>query len=377
MRVVHIIDSLTASGAEQSLAAMAPHLLGAGVDLHVAVLVERPGLRTTVERAGAEVHRLDGPGGRRGDLVRARDLVRALAADVVHTTLFESDLVGRWAGWRAGTHVVSSLVNEAYGPAQRRTPGIRRHRLVAAQLADVVSARAVDRFHAVSRTVAEVMGRRLLVPSARIEVIPRGRDPLVLGQPSAARRSATRQRLGLRDTDLVILGVGRHEHQKGLDLLIDTVGRVRSELGDVQLLVAGRDGSMSGDLRARAASLGSAVRLLGPRSDVADLLCASDVLAFPSRWEGMPGTLLEAMALGTPIVASDIPAVREVLPGPSHAELVQPGSASSLANGIVRVLADEPLRHRRTCASRARFLERYTVASVSRSMVDLYERVLA
>lgn len=376
MRVLHIIDSLTPAGAERSLAAMAPHLVDAGVELGVAVLVERPGLREAVERSGGRVHGLDGPGGRPSRMARTRSLVRSLRPDIVHTTLFESDIAGRWAGWRAGIPVVSSLVNEAYGPAQRSAPGIRAHRLAGAQLADALSARVVDRFHAVSNTVAGAMASRLHIPLARIEVIPRGREPEALGTRSPDRRLAARRSLGVEEDEVLILGVGRHEHQKGFDVLIDALPLVVRDVGRARLLIAGRDGVASTELRMRAAALGGAVEFLGPRDDVPDLLCAADVLAFPSRWEGMPGTLLEAMALETPIVASDIPAVREVLAGESYAELVTPGSADALGRGVVRVLGDEQTRRRRVRSGRHRFLEHYTVASTSAAMIQLYEKVL-
>lgn len=377
MRVLHIIDSLTPAGAERSLAAMAPHLVEAGVELHVGVLVDRPGLRGAIERSRGQVHRLDGPGGRVRRMGRTRSLVGSLRPDIVHTTLFESDIAGRWAGWRTGTPVVSSLVNEAYGPAQRRAPGIRAHRLAGAQLADALSARVVDRFHSVSETVADAMARRLRISRTRIEVIPRGREPETLGTRSTTRRLAARHSLGVEEDEVLILGIGRHEHQKGFDVLIDALPLVLREVGPARLLIAGREGGASPELRARAVRAGGAIELLGPRDDVAELLCAADVLAFPSRWEGMPGTLLEAMALETPIVASDIPAVREVLPDDSFAELALPNDADALGRAIVRVLGDEAVRCRRARTSRARFLELYTVRSASSAMVRLYEHVLA
>lgn len=355
---------------------MAPHIVEAGVELHVAVLVERAGLRESIEQSGARVHSLDGSTGRFDRMVRCRALVASVCPDIVHTTLFESDIAGRWAGWRTGTPVVSSLVNEAYGPGQRRAPGIRAHRLAGAQIADALSARRVDRFHAVSATVARVMAKRLWIPPDRIEVIPRGREPEALGRRSLARRLAARRSLGVAEGESLIVGIGRHEHQKGFDVLIDALSLICRTAGRARLVIAGREGGATPDLRRRAEAVGAPVDLLGARDDVAEVLCAADVLAFPSRWEGMPGTLLEAMAVETPIVASDIPAIREVLPDAAYAELVPPDDPDGLGHGILRVLADEPLRARRARCSRARFLERYTVGATSASMVKLYERVL-
>ena len=100
------------------------------------------------------------------------------------------------------------------------------------------------------------------------------------------------------------------------------------EVPDVALMVAGRSGRLTLFLNAQIADLGitDAVRFLGVRTDVADLLCAADAFVCPSRWEGFGGALDEAMALRAPVVAFDIPAIREVLGDEMHAMIVRPGS---------------------------------------------------
>ena len=377
MRVLVLIDSLDASGgAERSLAATAPHLVREGIDLHVGYLRARPTpLVAELADAGVTVHGPFDP--RLPARVRAvRRLVRDIDADLVHTVLFEADITGRIAARLAGTPVVSSLVTVSYGPEQEASPLIRPWKLRLARNVDVATSRVVERFHAISHHVADVMSERLRVDRAAVDVIWRGRDPHALGRRDPERASRARRSLGIAGSDRLILSVGRNVWPKGQDLLVDAFALLHRAMPNAVLVVAGKPGPMTPVLESRiaASGLGGRVKLLGARTDVPDLLAAADVLAFPSRWEGLGGTLVEAMALETPIVASDIPTTREVV-GTSVATLVPNRTPEDWAQAIVGVLQNDCVRDR-TETGRKRFLEYFTAAAESSSMVDLYDRVI-
>jgi glycosyltransferase involved in cell wall biosynthesis len=378
MRILYVIDSLVPSGAERSLAEMIPGLGEEGVHPTVAYLHDRPGLQAQVEEAGAALASVAGPGGRRRWVARLRTLIQKERPHIVHTTLAEADLAGRIAGRMERSTVVSSLVNDQFGPAHIRGSGIPRWKLGAARAADAFTARWVTRFHAITDHVARAMAERLRVPRDRIDVIPRGRDPDRLGRRSAERGREARARLGLGDEPLV-LAVARHERQKGIDVLLDAFPSVRRRVPGALLAVAGREGNETEALRRRAAGLGIAgsVRLLGQRADVPDLLTAADAFAFPSRWEGLGSVLLEAMALEAPIVATDLPALREVVADGETALLVPPAHVSALADRLVDTLADPSASATRAAAARSRFLDRYTIDRVVAEMIGFYRRALA
>jgi glycosyltransferase involved in cell wall biosynthesis len=377
LRVLQLIDSLARAGSEQSLASLAPYLVGEGIELHVAYLVERDGLRAVIERAGVPVHSLAGAAsGRREWLDRTSDLISRLQPDIVHTTLFEADLAGRRAAVRTGVPCVSSLVNTRYGRTELDRGRVRRWRVRGAQFADAWTARRVARFHAVTQHVATVMGRRLGIPASKIEVIPRGRDPEALGRRSGPRRSATRERLGLADDVPLILAVGRQEPQKGFDVLLKALPSVQARFPDARVVVAGREGRASAMLAeiVQANGLSEMVTFLGVRDDVADLMTAADVLAFPSLWEGAAGTLLEAMALECPIVTSSLPTIRETA-DESVAEHVVPGEAVDLVRGLSAVLGDPRAAAERTRVGRTRFERHFTINVSASRMARLYSRV--
>ncbi len=378
MRVLTVIDSLDASGgAERSLAAMAPDLARAGVELHVGYLRERPlTVAADLADAGATVHALAGGGGRPGAVGRVARLTRSLRPDLVHTTLFEADQAGRLGARLAGRPVVSSLVNVAYGPEQA-PPGVPPWKVRAARLTDAASAQLVRRFHAITAHVADVMAPRLHVGRDRIDVVYRGRDPERLGRRTAARRAQVRHALGLADDRPVVLAVGRQEWQKGHDTLIDATTGLARRWPDLVVLVAGREGNRTTALRDQVAATGldERIRFLGFRDDVPDLLAAADVFAFPSRWEGLGSTLLEAMALEVPIVASDLPAVREVVGG-GEGLLVPPSDATALSAAVADCLVDLVATGTRVQAAHRRFLDEFTVAASAHGIVGCYERAL-
>ena len=379
LHVLYVINSLAVSGgAEQSLAAMTPHLVQRGVTFDIAYLDPREGLQRRLAEGGARLFPVDATRARA--VFGLTRLARSLRPDIMHTTLFEADQAGRVAGLLAGIPSVTSLVNVAYGPDHRGDPSLRAWKVRGAQAVEVVTARAASRFHANSFYVADVMARRLLRPRARIDVIPRGRDPEVLGRRTRHRRQAARAALGVPESVPMVLAAARHEHQKGLDVLVGAAAAILRGAPGAQLVVAGREGNQTLPLRVlvERAGLGDRVRFLGARPDVADLLSAADVFVLPSRWEGLPGVLIEALALETPIVAADIPSVREVVGSGADgvATLFPPDRPEALARAVLGTLADATATDRAR-RGRAVFDARFTIGRVADQMVEFYERALA
>jgi glycosyltransferase involved in cell wall biosynthesis len=379
VRVLYLIDSLGPGGAERSLAAMAPGYVRRGVELEVAYLVDRPGLHAELAGAGARLFSIDGPGGRAGWAWRAERLIAARRPDLVHTTLFEADVAGRIGASVARVPVVSSLVNVAYGRDHAAAPGVRRWKVQGARLVDATTARGVVRFHANTRYVAEVMGPRLAIPRDRLEVIPRGRDPERLGRRDPDRRARVRAGLGVDGAAWLLLAVARHEHQKGLDTLLEALPGVLGRVPGARLVVAGRDGNQTPLLRAAVRRLGlaGAVSFLGPRNDVADLLSAADTVVIPSRWEGLSNVLIEAMAMEAPVVASDLPTLHDAVADGDTARLVPPGDPARLAAAILGNLDDPAGTRRRAERARTRFLEHFTIDRVVDQMLGFYDRALS
>ncbi|WP_266273260.1 glycosyltransferase family 4 protein [Kitasatospora purpeofusca] len=371
-----MIDSVSrVGGAEQGLVAMTPQLVRAGVKLDVAYLKDSPGgFQPELTSAGADVFGV-GRASRGGTVAALHRLVRERRPDLVHTTLYESDVLGRAAALAARTPVVTSLVNAAYGPEHRNARGLNPWKVRAAQAVDATTAQGTRRFHALTRYVAGAMARRLRVPSQRIDVVPRGRDPELLGSVTPDRRAAVRTALELPQDVPVVLAAARQQYQKGLDVLLEAWPEVLRAEPDAVLLLAGSEGGESERLRALAAAT-RGVRFLGPRDDVFDLMAASDAFAVPSRWEGLGSAAMEAMGVGVPLVAADVPALRETVGSEDYARLVAPEHPAALAAALTDTLEDRASARMRAKAARARFLTSFTLHQVSAQMVEFYERSL-
>ncbi len=377
MRLLYVIDSLAPGGAETSLVEMAPGLVASGVDLHVLPLGSRLELAPSLRDAGAVLHTRQTPVGRLGNVRAVMAVAREISPALVHTTLYESDIAGRIAARLLRLPVSTSVVGDSYGAARRLE--VDQNRLRFARIVDRLTARHASLFHAVSGSIATSTAANLGVPAERIVVIPRGRDPQRYAFRPNGLRDNVRAALGIATTSPVVLAVGRLEPAKGLIDLIQALPSLCSRHPDLVTLVAGAEGRSAETLRREAARTGTNIRFLGHRSDVAALLSAADVLCFPSRREGSPGTLIEAMAVGCPIVASDIPPNREVLGegADSVGQMVPVGNPEVLGKSLLRSLADASSTEKKALLGRSRFEDRFTIDIVVSRMHDFFARAAA
>lgn len=377
MKVLLVIDSLGGGGSERSLAELLPHLAAAGVRPVIACFHDREGARRSVADRGFEVRRLEG--GPVAQVLRLRRLLRELRPDLVHTTLFHASQVGRLASVASDTPVLTSLVSTPYTARRLADPNVSRRKLRIVQGLDGWTARHLtDHFHAVSQAVKEAATSTLGIRPERVTVIERGRDPRRLGSPGPDRRAAARERLGLLPEAPVVITVGRQEYVKGQGTLIRAAAHLRKHHPALRVLLVGGPGHSSKEIEALVASagLGDAVRLLGFRDDVPEILAAADVFALPSLWEGFPGAALEAMALGLPVVGSDLSSLREMVGPGAHGLLAEPESPEALARVLDRVLSDPEFAAESGRGNRERFFERFTIARSAERMLELYRRVI-
>jgi glycosyltransferase involved in cell wall biosynthesis len=194
--------------------------------------------------------------------------------------------------------------------------------------------------------VAEAQRRYLVevekLPASRVHLIYNGVDASRYHPASAEERSAARTLLGLPDAGLVIMAVGSLKPLKAIDVLIRAAAPVLRAGPDCHLVLVG-DGPDRDELVALATAEGIRERVVfaGLRNDVDVVLRAADVLALSSRTEALPTVVLEAMATGLPVVATQVGGVPELVDAGRNALLVPPNDVEALADAIKR-LADSP-----------------------------------
>ncbi len=229
---------------------------------------------------------------------------------------------------------------------------------------------------AVSAAVADSLVSDYGVPRGRIRLVPNGAEvPDEATEPPAARR--VRDELGAGLLRPLWVCAGRLEEQKGQDVLLDALAEVRREGLEFVAVLAG-EGSKRAALEARAKELGlgTRVRFPGQVENLGPLLAAADAVALPSRWEGLPLVLLEAMVRARPVVATPVGGIPEVVEDGVHGRLVPVGDAAALAGALADFhrRPDEAARMGHRGAARVR--ESYTWPRVVEAFEAVYDEVL-
>lgn len=251
---------------------------------------------------------------------------------------------------------------------------------VALRIRNRLFARA-DAFVAISSVVAAEL-REEGVPPERIHPIPNGVDvarfaPAASG--SAEARALLRRKLGLPDPARIVIYTGRLVRYKGLFELVAAWREVASERPDVHLVLVGSGGldvdACEEELRERVRALGleSRVHFVGAVEDVADLLRAADVFAFPSKHEAFGLAPVEAMAAGLPLVCTRAGGLADVVRDGENGVAIAAGDAAALAQALGRLLDDAPLRRRLGSAARRDAVERFSLDAVLERYVAVVE----
>lgn len=296
------------------------------------------------------------------EAVRLRRLVARLAPDVLHLHSAKAGLAGRLAvrgdlptlfqphGW-------SWLAVD--GPLARATRHWERW-----------AARWCSAVVCVGQAEAEA-GRNAGV-RAPIAVIRNGVDLDRFAPADEGRRRDCRAALGLDPTVPVVLCVGRLTRQKGQDVLLAAWPEVLRRYPETRLILVG-DGDLAEPLQAAAPP---GVRFVALARDVRSWYAAADVVALPSRWEGLPLTLLEAMAVGRPVVASDIPGITGELPTEAGT-LVPPEDPAALAGALADLLCREDEARARGAAAARYARQRPDARATFDALAALTREVLA
>jgi glycosyltransferase involved in cell wall biosynthesis len=350
-------------GAEIQLAHLARGLARLGNEVTVCSLEPSPADAEAFAAEGIELISLR-VSNRYNRLAALPRLIRlARRADVVQCTMWDASLWGRLAAIAARRPVVVAD-HSAHRSAQVSAKGVPRASWIARHN------RLLDRFTyatvACATSQLPVLEGEGVHPN-KIVYIPNGVpiDEIV----GAAEGGPSRRELGIPEDAPVAIQVGVFRPEKNQIGAVEAFERVRARIKDAQLVFVGEGDTRAGVESSASASEG--IHFLGPRRDVPGLLALADLMLLPSISDAMPMTVLEAMALGVPIVASDVGDTRAAL-GDEAGISVPPGDTGALAEAWVRVLSDSELRAGlgRAGAARAR---QFDAALMARRYAALFE----
>ncbi|MCA1185676.1 MULTISPECIES: glycosyltransferase [unclassified Saccharopolyspora] len=291
-------------------------------------------------------------------LLRLTALLRRGSFDVVHTHCAKAGALGRVAAVRAG---MRRIVHSYHGfPFHEFQRAPRRRTYLAVERA---LGRVTDVALCVGTGVAVEAVRRGLIAPDRVRTTGVAVPPVPV-DPKRARRE-----LGLPAAAVVVGAVGRLVYQKAPEDWVAALAALRRP--DVTGVWIG-DGERAARVRAAAARLGARVVLAGDRADAPELVPAFDVFVQPSRYEGLPLAVVEAMSAGVPVVATAVNAIGDVVVPGVTGLLVPPARPDLLASAVSRLLADPELAAGLATAARQRVLGAHTAAALAADLAAAY-----
>lgn len=368
IRVAIVIDTLRVGGAQKLVANFT--LAAAAHDIKPTVIClskdNHPIITDSMKASGVRIvafsssSLLD-----LGRLIRLIRFLRDEKFDLIHAHLSYANILGCLAGYCAGIPVITTLHNTEFDPRQRSGLIVR--------LEEGILRYFARRIIAVGYGVADAFRARL--GSRKVDVIPNG---IPVSHPiSLETRQKLRREIAGNEDRVVLIAVGRFVQQKGYEDLIMAFAILHQGNPRPFLAIAGA-GPLFDQIKRKISELQleDSVNCLGVRSDISQLLAASDIYASSSYWEGLPVAILEAMMAGLPIVATAVGDIPKVLT-PETGIIVPPHQPARLAYALSDLLsAPEKVRVMGN-AARARAMQEYSLDIWMKRLVVVYEETLS
>ncbi len=365
LRVLHLIGTLAAGGAERNLYYLGPHFKTSRFDHSICCMISRGEFAEELEWAGVRIFEL---GYRRryflGTVMKLADLLRREHISVLHTHLFEPGLVGRLAAWLAGTPVI---ITHEHGKTLWKKP---YHHLF-----ERLALWRTDMRIVVSEDIRALRKKYEGTPDSKLILIENAVDPAKF-EVDEGTRKAVRRDLGIDDF-FVVGTVGRLVPAKDYDLFLDVARGLIKADSRMKFLMVG-EGHLRAQLEARSADLGleASVLFLGNRTDIPELLAAMDLYLITSAREGLPISLIEAMLAARPVVSTAVGGIPDVLAGGETGILVESGDAEGITAAVSGLMADPARREALGRAAREQALLRYSPTRVLEKLDSLYSGLL-
>ncbi|MFZ9985865.1 MAG: glycosyltransferase family 4 protein [Ilumatobacteraceae bacterium] len=287
--------------------------------------------------------------------------LRLLSPDVVHTHMAKAGVVGRLAAWIARVPV---RVHTYHGHLLYGYFSPLKTRLVV----------FIERMLKLITTHAVVVGSAVRTDLIAARIVSEQRSEMIPPGIATPAHDVVPDRCGVHAGKVLVGFVGRLVPIKRPDRFIDAAKSIASNHPNVEFVVVG-DGPLGAETRVRAASV-SAIRFAGWRRDIAPVLAGLDIVVLCSDNEGIPLSLIEASACGTPIAATNVGSVSDVVIDGTNGLLVQP-TVDALAEGVSRLLADEQLRVRLGAEGKRVASERFSITAAQERHRAMYRKLVS
>ncbi|MCL0067882.1 glycosyltransferase [Peptococcaceae bacterium] len=366
--VMHVINAYALGGAEKLVFDIASSMDKTKFDVFVCSIggqgddLEKT-LRRDLQSQGIKTISLD-KAPRKQRLRAVLKLAKILGKnkiDIVHTHCPSPDFYGRLAAFISRVLLVFSTIHSTEGYSLRN---------------EKILGCLTTKYIAISTQVQKYAVCNLQIPARKIALIYNGinmnafKKPLVVKQHKLAE-------LGIPTNRKIITNIGRVTEQKGQLYLIQAAKNILKEFPNVHFLILGDDQTdkkLAQELKqaVKAENLSEHVTFTGIRQDVPEILAITDIFVFPSLREGFALAILEAMAAGVPVVATDVGIIREVLIDKENGLIVPPKDAEALAEGIKFMLSNTERAKEMGLKGRKAVEEKFTIENTVRGYEELY-----
>ena len=368
IRVLHVIDSFDLGGAQTALLHLVRHRDTARFDVEVAAMHGCGVYWDRFAELGVPVHSLSPRKWLPVYFLKLAALLLARRFDVVHCHLFGANILAKPLAALLGARV---RINHDQCNDRARIDSR------ALFLADKITNRLSSHICAVSRSIRDFLVDHERVPADRVSVVYNGVD--IAGfTPGGGARDSAREKLGLPRGAFVVAGVGRLHPQKNFALFLDVAAEAlaRSKI-PLHFIIAGT-GPEEAMLRERAKSLGIADRVTfaGFVADMRAIYAASDALLLTSLYEGLPLTVLEAMATGVPVIASRLDGIGEILGDGVDSRLAASGNRTEFVETLLEISAQPETARGLAAAARKKVEATFSAETMAREVEAIYERCL-
>jgi len=365
-RVLHVIDSLHLGGAQEVVLNLAT--CGSSRFKHEVATLHGHGIYwDRLREAGIKVHSLSPHKYFPLYLATLPALLLANRPHILHCHLIPSNILAKPLG---ALLRVPLILNHDHTNDPHRLD----NRLLLAL--DKSTNRLAHHILPVADACRDFLIQHESIPPEKITVVPNAID-LRRFSPGTVGRQESRAALGLPAEGPVIAGVGRLNPQKHFSLFLDIAAELAPRFPEARFLLAGQgpEASMLRE-KARQLGLGGRVVFAGYVADTRRVYVAADVLLMPSRFEGLPMTLLESMAMGLPVVASKLDGIAEVVADGEEGFLVDSHDAAAFAERIARLLENSALASELSTKAREKIEARFSVEKMTSAVEAIYSRCL-
>lgn len=366
IRILHVIDSLDLGGAQTALLNLIKPSDRTEFHHDVACMHGRGMFTSAFEDAGFQIFSLSEKRWPPGYLLRLPALIRKGNYDVIHCHLFGANWIAKPLAFLSGCRCLYNhdQCNDAF-----------RYDSTLVTWIDTIMNHLSTRILTVSHSISTFLSESEGIKTEKLSYLPNSVDLEIFHPASAAERNHARDLFDLPQDTLVVGGVGRLTEQKQFEVFIAAATILHETYPDWVFVLFG-SGPEELRLRSLAAPLGSTFRFAGTAINRAAIYHAIDVQVLPSKFEGMPMTMLEGMASALPVVASRVDGVLEVATDRETALLVDSGNIRELVNAIQEAASKKPAISQLCSNARSQMERHYASTTLSQKLHALYRQDL-